>query len=116
VAYAGKTGEARRLRPVRNSAPRVPLTTPSKSSRPIGALTTGIAIGLLVGAGVALLFAPQAGSETRHDLRRGLKRARRRGRDSWDDLRDELRHARHVLLRARRRRHLASEIGEAVAD
>jgi gas vesicle protein len=50
-----------------------------------------------MGAGLALLFAPQSGEDTRHDIavggRRLARRGRRlahRGRDAWDDLRDEL--------------------------
>jgi len=43
MAYAGKTGQSRPLRPV-------PKTVPAKESRPFGALATGITIGVLVGA------------------------------------------------------------------
>jgi gas vesicle protein len=91
------------------SATRRALTPQRSTSRPIGALATGLAIGLLVGAGIALLFAPRVGSEIRHALQRRLKRAGRRGRDAWSDLGDEMRHARHVVLRARRRRQLAAD-------
>jgi gas vesicle protein len=64
---------------------------------------------LLLGAGVALLFAPQAGRDTRHDLGRTLRRAGRRGRDAWSDLRDELRRARRHINRTRRRRQVDLE-------
>jgi hypothetical protein len=51
---------------------------------------TGIALGAVVGAGVALLFAPWSGEETRAAIaRRGVWLAHQ-GRDTWDDLRDEL--------------------------
>jgi len=51
---------------------------------------TGIALGAALGAGVALLFAPYSGEETRAAiLRRGAHLAHQ-GRDAWDDLRDEL--------------------------
>ena len=53
----------------------------------------GIAIGVVVGAGVALLLAPTSGVETRRALARRGRRVSRRGRDAWDDLRDELRQA-----------------------
>jgi gas vesicle protein len=102
MAYAGKVGH-----------PRVTHQLPK--SRPAGALATGLTIGLLVGAGMALLFAPQRGSETRRDLGRGLRRVRTRGRDAWDDLRDELWHARRRLVRARRRKRLEADEREAVA-
>ncbi len=38
-------------------------------------------LGAVVGAGLALLYAPQAGVDTRADLRRGARRARRKARD-----------------------------------
>lgn len=37
-------------------------------------------LGAVVGAGLALLYAPQSGAETRADLRRGARRARRKAR------------------------------------
>jgi gas vesicle protein len=45
------------------------------SHRLLGTLGT-FAIGLLVGAGAALLLAPKLGSELRHDLRTKLHRGR----------------------------------------
>lgn len=38
-------------------------------------------MGAAIGAGVALLFAPQSGEETRADLRRGARRLKRKSRD-----------------------------------
>ena len=38
-------------------------------------------LGAVVGAGLALLYAPQSGDETRADLRRGARRARRKARE-----------------------------------
>ena len=101
MAYAGKAGESRRLRAVPNSAP-------AKESRPLGALTTGLTIGVIVGAAVALLFAPARGAETRHKVRRGMRRVGVDSRDAWEDLRLELRHARRQLKRVRRRARLAA--------
>ena len=100
MAYAGKAGESRRLH-------AVPKSAPAKQSRPISALATGVTIGVLVGAAVALLFAPARGADTRRTLRRGMRRAGLRGRDAWDDLRLELQHARRQLKRVRRRARLA---------
>lgn len=57
------------------------------------AFVAGIAVGLAVGAGVALLFAPQSGEDTRHDIADRGRRIARRGHDAWDDMRDELRDA-----------------------
>lgn len=49
-----------------------------------GGAGSGIALFLLgaaVGAGLALLFAPQSGEETRADIRRGARRLKRKARD-----------------------------------
>jgi len=46
-------------------------TKHSFTNRLLGTMGT-FGIGLLVGAGVALLLAPKAGSELRHDLRKKL--------------------------------------------
>ena len=112
MAYAGKAGETRRLRALHKPASRGPLTTSMTTPRPVGALATGLAIGLLVGGAVALLFAPQRGADTRQDLRRGLRRARRSGHDAWEDLRWELRQARRRLSRLRRGRQV--ELDESI--
>src|SRR5215831_13368845 len=54
----------------------------------------GLALGLALGAGTALLTAPQSGEETRAALRGRARRigrtASRRSHDAWDELRDEL--------------------------
>ena len=54
-------------------------------------------LGLVVGAGLALLYAPQTGEEARTALRRGARRMKRRVRDAADDAREEIerRLARH---------------------
>lgn len=49
----------------------------------------GIAVGLAVGVGTTLLFAPQTGEETRYAIARRARRIRRRGGDAWGDLRRE---------------------------
>ena len=58
-----------------------------------GLFGAGIAIGVMIGAGAALLFAPQSGSETRDDIARGTRDFGYRATDAWEDLRDELRQA-----------------------
>ena len=50
----------------------------------------GLAVGALLGAGVALLFAPDRGENTRRRLGRQFRRWRDRGGDSVADLKDRL--------------------------
>jgi len=73
----------------------------------------GVALGLAIGAGAALLFAPQAGTDTRRAIARKSRRLTRRGHDAWDDLRDELsraaRRGRQVFRRRRRAQESAAE-------
>jgi gas vesicle protein len=45
-------------------------------------------LGITIGAGVALLFAPQSGEQTRRDIVRSSRRARLRAREMAEDLRD----------------------------
>jgi gas vesicle protein len=65
----------------------------------------GLALGLALGAGAALLTAPQSGEETRAALRGRAKRigrtTTRRSRDAWAELRDELQSAKLALRRRR---------------
>lgn len=51
---------------------------------------TGIAIGAVFGAGVALLFAPASGEEARAAIVRRGARLAKGGQDAWEELRDEL--------------------------
>lgn len=56
-------------------------------------------VGLAVGAGLALLFAPQSGAETRRFIRRRARRAgeqmRTAAEDLGDDVRDKVDHLKH---------------------
>jgi len=69
----------------------------------------GLALGVILGAGGALLTAPRTGAETRAAIGARAARLRRttarRGRNAWDDLRDELRQAKRALRDRKRRRH-----------
>ncbi len=69
--------------------PRAQTSTPREGRATV--FTAGLLVGLAIGAGIALLVAPQAGAETRQALARRGRRLRRRGVDAWEDLRDELR-------------------------
>jgi hypothetical protein len=68
--------------------------------RGAGALSLGILAGALVGAGFALLLAPQSGEETREQIARRARRLGTRADEGWDDLRDELRRLRRRSRRA----------------
>ncbi len=54
----------------------------------------GLLIGALIGAGVALLFAPQSGEDTRRLIRKRARRFAADTRDRYDDLKDRVRKAR----------------------
>jgi gas vesicle protein len=68
----------------------------------------GLALGLTLGAGIALLAAPQSGEETRAALKGRARRIRRstsrRGQDAWAELRDELHNATRSIRRRRSQR------------
>ena len=68
--------------------------------REVAIFAAGIAVGAMIGAGSALLLAPETGEETRAAIARRSRRVGRRAHDAWDDLRDELRFA---TRRGRRR-------------
>lgn len=119
MSYAGPTSRASRAPSLDSAAsseagtpqPRPPRTRPadwpSPSSRrnQTTVFAAGVVLGLAIGAGVALLFAPESGAYTRRALVRRGRRVTLRGRDAWDDLRDELRTAvRNRKLAWRRRR------------
>lgn len=76
---------------------------------------TGIALGAVLGAGVAILFAPYSGEETRSAIVRHGARLAERGRGTWEDLRDELQWAarrgkRRVSRRVQRARWAAEDL------
>jgi hypothetical protein len=74
----------------------------------VALFAAGIAVGALLGAGAALLTAPQSGIETRLALKRGARKARVRAEDRWDDLGRELRAAARRRKRKLRRKVTAS--------
>jgi gas vesicle protein len=58
----------------------------------IGLFTAGIAVGAILGAAVALLFAPASGGEVRHKIARRVRNFRGE-KDVWDELAEELERA-----------------------
>lgn len=104
MSYAGPAARSKRaatIEPIRAESgsrsgvarrnPAAPRGMPSRNSPAIFA--AGIAVGIAVGAGVALLFAPQSGADTRRLIARRGRRLGRRGRDAWGDLAYELKSA-----------------------
>lgn len=82
-----------------------------------GAVGSGVAIGALLGAGLALILAPRSGADTRRALGRVRRRAGHRAVDVWAELGDELWFARNRTRRGLRRRmergrSRAEEVGE----
>jgi len=65
----------------------------------------GLVLGALVGAGVALLVAPDRGSVTRKRLKRFVRRVRSDTKDRLDDWRDDVKSE-----LARRRRQIREQI------
>jgi gas vesicle protein len=131
MSYAGPTrtrGTARSA-----SAPPVSRSTATRqSARPadrvspgdtdwqqVAIFGAGVALGIAVGAGAALLAAPYSGRETRAVLvakagRLGRSTSRR-SRDVWDDLRDEIRGAQRALRRRRLRRAAEQDLRREMA-
>ncbi len=98
----------------RTTTPFRPRTLPGARRDAYLAFAAGIALGLTIGAGAALLFAPQTGTDTRRAIVRKGRRLSRRGSDAWDDLRDELSRAARRGRQAFRRRRQRSK--ESAAD
>jgi hypothetical protein len=78
-----------------------------------GTFGAGVALGALLGAGVALLLAPHSGVDTRRRLRKAGRRTGSRAADAWADLGEELRHA---AFRARRKARRSLRGGAALGD
>jgi len=61
----------------------------------------GLILGALVGAGLALLLAPQSGADTRRDLARRARLLRDEARERYDEAKRRLRRAREHRQHAR---------------
>jgi gas vesicle protein len=61
------------------------------AARPFAA---GLVIGALMGAGVALLFAPQSGADTRRMIRRRSRKIADGAQDRFEDVKHRIRAAR----------------------
>ena len=85
------------------------------SARTVSTLGVGMVIGAVLGAGIALLVAPQAGSDARRSITRKVDRLRGR-RGVWGRLGRELRRAAAAKQKAMaieaKRREIASRATE----
>lgn len=70
-----------------------------EGSRQIGVFASGLAVGALIGAAVALLFAPKSGAELRSQVSDSAKRFKRRAGEAYDGASDA---AGEVIARGRR--------------
>ncbi|MGH7630703.1 MAG: YtxH domain-containing protein [Gemmatimonadales bacterium] len=82
----------------RDTAEASPAEAAAAGDRGVAGFVTGLVIGALVGAGVALLFAPARGDRLRRQLGRGARAFRERARD---ELEDAARRARREIARRR---------------
>ena len=62
----------------------------SEQERQAASFVSGLVLGAIIGAGVAVLTAPQAGRRTRRKIRRVARRARSSTGDRFDELAAEL--------------------------
>lgn len=81
--------------------------------RTLGVLGAGIALGMALGAGVALLTAARTGADTRDLIGERARLTRDRVTDRWGDLRDEFGYLTH---RGRRKMHRQATRGRWTAE
>jgi gas vesicle protein len=67
-------------------------------------------LGAAIGAGLGILFAPQAGERTRRDLARRGRKLRAEAEDKFEDLADDLK------VRGKRIKETVSDFADDVAD
>lgn len=81
-----------------------------QDAREIGMFVAGAAFGALVGAGVALMYAPQSGRRTRGKIRRSAEDLAERAEEKVDHVREDARRA------ARDVREKAGESGDRISE
>jgi len=65
---------------------------------------SGLILGVVIGAGIALLTAPQPGRRTRRRLQRGARELKDTATDRWEDLADDMKgKVDHAIQGARNR-------------
>jgi gas vesicle protein len=115
TARTASSSAAGRPASPRRGAPLSPSPSPGETDwQQVAIFGAGVALGIAVGAGAALLAAPRTGAETRAVLRARAGRVgrstSRRGHDAWDDLRDEIRGVTRALQRRKARRAAARDL------
>lgn len=100
-------------RSTRSSAASTYASAPTESRgetdwQEVALFGAGLALGVILGAGGALLTAPRTGAETRAALGARAARLRRssarHSQTAWDELRDEIRQAKRKLKNRKRRK------------
>lgn len=76
----------------------------SEREREAVSFVTGLILGAVIGAGVALLTTPQSGRKARRELRRSARHIRGTTSDRFEDVADEVRGKVDEALRGARRR------------
>jgi gas vesicle protein len=71
-----------------------------ESSSPVGGIVAAFAVGALVGAGVALLYAPQSGKKTRELLARKAGELKDHAEDALDDAKEMVRGKKAQIIAA----------------
>lgn len=79
-------------------------------SKDVGMFLAGAAVGALVGAGVALLYAPQSGRRTRGKIRRTAEDLAEQAEEKVDHAREDARRAAEDVRRK------AEESGEKIRE
>lgn len=104
MSYAGPAANRTSKRSTATRSARA-AHSPATDWQQVAVFGAGLALGIALGAGVALLTAAQDGEETRSDLQRQARRTSRmlghRSKNAWIELRDELRRAARSLRRAK---------------
>lgn len=62
----------------------------NNKSTPVGGYLAAFAIGALAGAGIALLYAPQSGEETRKMLAKRANNMKKAAADAIDDVKESI--------------------------
>lgn len=96
-------------RPLAPSKPRGRPFSHERDWRIVALVGAGVVAGAVLGAGIALLMAPQAGAHTRLALSRELRRRRPWRSSPWEQLGEEL----HKAAHRRNRLHGSADVGEA---